>query len=80
MFTSALIKLNKEFKPLAEKLAKNEKAKAECKTSAGAYAKLNVKDLGNYLDMYEDCAEFVAKLQPTILCSACDPKFQKTLD
>ena len=80
LFTSSLVKFQKEIKPLAEALSKNEKANGECKASANAYVKFDTKGLNNYLDVFEDCAEFVAKLQPTVLCSACDPKFQKTLD
>ena len=33
-----------------------------------------------YQDAFEDCSEFIMKIQPTILCSACDLKYQQSLD
>ena len=82
LFTAALIKLHGEISMVASWLIEksNLPDSAYCKEKSSKFKSHNISSMTNYLEEYEECSEILMKLQPTILCSTCDPKMQKALD
>ena len=80
LFTSSLIKLHGELTTVATWLLEksNLPDNSYCKSKSKVIETHQVNKMSTYLDDFEECSEFIMKLQPSILCSACDPKMQNS--
>ena len=82
LFTSAILKAKEKLKEKVAKLLKNPKMgeKSYCKEKATAIEKMEGFEPAKYLQLFEQCSEFLSKVFPTVMCSACDPTMQKSVD
>jgi hypothetical protein len=80
LFTNSLIKLHGELTTVATWLLEksNLPDNSYCKSKSKVIETHQANKMSSYLDDFEECSEFIMKLQPSILCSACDPKMQNS--
>jgi hypothetical protein len=80
LFTNSLIKLHGELTTVATWLIEksNLPDNSYCKSKSKVIETHQANKMSSYLDDFEECSEFIMKLQPSILCSACDPKMQNS--